>query len=70
MNELYLKKLVDGIDLNTNEMKRIMEKIMTGEIPESLIGAILTALSIKGETVEEITAAAIETLALSPSTPS
>jgi len=59
MNELYLKKLVNGKDLNKKEMKKIMGKIMTGELPESLIGALLTALSIKGETVEEITAAAI-----------
>lgn len=59
MNEVYLKKLVNGNNLNTKEMKNIMEKIMKGELPESLIGAILTALSIKGETVEEITAAAI-----------
>jgi anthranilate phosphoribosyltransferase len=59
MNEVYLKKLVNGNNLNTKEMKIIMEKIMTGELPESLIGAILTALSIKGETVEEITAAAV-----------
>ena len=58
MIELYLKKVIDRKDLSEAEMQYIMENIMEGKVPEILTGAFLTALSMKGETVEEITAAA------------
>ncbi len=51
-------KVVTAQDLTDTEMTRVMEIIMTGEATEAQIGAFITALRIKGETVAEITAAA------------
>ena len=50
--------LVHGGDLTSEVMEQVMEEIMTGEATDSQKSAFLTALSIKGETIEEITAAA------------
>ena len=52
-----LAKLATGVDLDSDEMT-LMQSIMTGEATPAQIGGALTALRIKGETVEEITAAA------------
>ncbi|MDH5201736.1 MAG: anthranilate phosphoribosyltransferase [Nitrospirota bacterium] len=50
--------LVNGIDLSESEMAECMNEIMEGMATNAQIGAFLTALRIKGETVEEITGAA------------
>ncbi len=57
MKEAILK-VVTGQDLSEAEMTRAMEVIMEGSATEAQIGAFITALRIKGETVAEITAAA------------
>jgi anthranilate phosphoribosyltransferase len=49
---------VQGIHLSEAEMAECMKEIMEGKATEAQIGAFLTALRIKGETVEEITGAA------------
>jgi anthranilate phosphoribosyltransferase len=54
-----LARLIDGQDLSEAEMVAVMEEIMTGAATPAQIGAFLTALRIKGETVDEITGAAI-----------
>lgn len=51
-------KLIKGNDLTEAEMVSVMEEIMTGTAEGAQIGAFLTALRIKGETVAEITGAA------------
>jgi len=51
-------KVVTRQDLSEGEMTRAMEIIMTGEATEAQIGAFITGLRMKGETVTEITAAA------------
>ena len=51
-------KVVSRQDLTEAEMTRAMEAIMSGEATEAQIGAFITALRMKGETVAEITAAA------------
>ncbi len=51
-------KVVTRQDLTEAEMVRAMEVIMTGRATEAQIGAFITALRMKGETVTEITAAA------------
>ncbi len=51
-------KVVTRQDLTEAEMTRAMEVIMGGEATEAQIGAFITALRMKGETVPEITAAA------------
>ena len=53
-----LKQLMAGQDLATDEMQAVMQQIMTGECTDAQIGGFLVALAMKGETVEEITAAA------------
>ena len=53
-----LHKVVDGHDLTEDEMVAIMTLIMEGKVDRSLLGAFLTALRMKGETVAEISGAA------------
>lgn len=50
--------LVDNIHLGETEMAACMKELMEGRATDAQIGAFLTALRIKGETVEEITGAA------------
>jgi anthranilate phosphoribosyltransferase len=45
-------------DLSTHVMEQVMDEIMTGEATDAQKGAFLTALAMKGETIDEITAAA------------
>jgi anthranilate phosphoribosyltransferase len=54
----FIYKVVNRQDLTAEEMTRAMETIMTGEATDAQIGAFITALRMKGETVTEITAAA------------
>jgi anthranilate phosphoribosyltransferase len=53
-----IKMLVSNINLSESEMAECMKEIMEGKATDAQIGAFLTALRIKGETVEEITGAA------------
>jgi anthranilate phosphoribosyltransferase len=53
-----IQKVVDGVNLSEEEMEGAMDVIMGGEGTPAQIGAFITALRLKGETVEEITAAA------------
>ena len=52
------RQVAAGNDLTREEMQSVMRQIMSGEATDAQIGAFLTALMIKGETVEEITGAA------------
>lgn len=51
----YAAKAVDGINLSEDEAADAMDIIMSGGATNSQIAALLTALRMKGETVEEIT---------------
>ncbi|NJD39189.1 MAG: anthranilate phosphoribosyltransferase [Geobacter sp.] len=53
-----LARVVDRHDLSEGEMIEVMNQIMSGECTQAQIGAFITALRMKGETVEEITGAA------------
>ena len=53
-----INMLVNKISLSEAKMAECMKEIMEGKTTEAQIGAFLTALRIKGETVEEITGAA------------
>lgn len=53
-----IDKVVRRIDLTRDEMTQIFEEIMGGVATPVQIGAFITALRMKGETVDEITAAA------------
>ncbi|MBI4690671.1 MAG: anthranilate phosphoribosyltransferase [Nitrospirae bacterium] len=50
--------IVSNINLSEAETAECMQEIMEGKATDAQIGAFLTALRIKGETVEEITGAA------------
>ncbi len=54
----YIKLLVDYKDLDKDQMKNAMNAIMEGKVSEPQMSAFLTALRMKGETVDEIVAAA------------
>src|SRR5262249_52388652 len=49
-----LKKVVDKVDLTAEEAEAVLEQIMTGESTDAQLAALLTALRMKGETVEEL----------------
>jgi len=51
-------KVVRSEDLTEEEAIQVMEEIMSGKATDAQIGAFITALRIKGETVEEITGCA------------
>ena len=53
-----IDKAVRKIDLPEAEMMATMNEIMGGEATPAQIGAFITALRMKGETVEEVTGAA------------
>lgn len=51
-------KVVERENLTEAEMVDVMDQIMSGEATPAQIGSFITALRMKGETVEEITGAA------------
>ena len=53
-----IQKVVDGQDLTESETIDTMTEIMSGEVTDAQIACFITALRLKGETVEEITGAA------------
>jgi len=53
-----LQVVVDGKDLSAERMQEVMMEIMEGRATPAQIGAILTALRMKGENAAEITGAA------------
>jgi len=53
-----LDKVVRNIDLPEGEMMAVMEEVMEGKATPAQIGSFMTALRMKGETVEEVTGAA------------
>jgi|TARA_B110000259_G_scaffold80651_1_gene94402 anthranilate phosphoribosyltransferase len=53
-----LNQLLNGQDLSHDQMLAVMQQVMGGELTTAQISALLIALRLKGETVDEITAAA------------
>lgn len=58
--EEAIKKLVKKEDIGYEMAKEVMNEIMSGQASEVQKSAYLTALSMKGETIEEITGSAEE----------
>lgn len=50
----YIKKVIEGQNLTINEAEDAMNCIMSGGVSDAQIASYLTALRIKGETVDEI----------------
>ncbi len=57
-----LRKTIDklrcGVSLTKGEMVAAMEQMMEGQVSDIQVASFLTAMSMKGETVEEVTAGA------------
>ncbi len=53
-----ISKVVKGADLTEEEMMHVMSEIMGGAASPAQIASFITALRLKGETVDEITGAA------------
>ncbi|WP_227430584.1 anthranilate phosphoribosyltransferase [Psychrobacter sp. I-STPA6b] len=53
-----LNRMLQRIDLTQTEMQEVMNIIMQGGCSDAMMGALLVALRMKGESIEEITAAA------------
>lgn len=53
-----LNQLLAAKDLSHDQMLAVMQQVMSGELSEAQIAALLIALRVKGETVDEIAAAA------------
>lgn len=50
-------KVVGGNDLSENEMITVMDEIMSGQATDAQIASFITALRMKGETIDEIVGA-------------
>jgi anthranilate phosphoribosyltransferase len=53
-----IQTALDKQDLTTAQMREVMQQIMTGQASDAQIAGFLIALRVKGESVDEITAAA------------
>ena len=53
-----IAKVVERENLTESEMIEVMDQVMSGEATPAQTAAFITALRMKGETVEEITGAA------------
>ncbi len=49
--------LATGRDLTEQQARLAVDAIMTGEVPEAIIGAFLAALRVKGESADELAGA-------------
>ena len=49
-----LRKAIQRKELSRSESKNVMREIMSGNVTNAQLGAFLVALSMKGETIEEI----------------
>jgi len=52
-----LARVVERLDLSTDEMRRVMRQIMQGEATPAQIGGLLVALRMKSESIDEIVGA-------------
>ena len=59
MVQQSIQTLMDRKDLAKQESYECFKEIMTGQVPEILIASFLTALRMKGETIPEISGAAL-----------
>lgn len=50
-----IQKVVDRENLSEEEAKRVMNIVLSGEATQAQIGAFLTAMRMKGETLDELT---------------
>ncbi|MCH1932520.1 anthranilate phosphoribosyltransferase, partial [Shewanella sp. A25] len=56
--QTLLEQLYRGESLSREQAQRLFQPLVAGELNEITISALLTALKIKGETIDEISGAA------------
>ena len=54
----YLRQIVEGRNLDQNQMGRMIDEILSGNVTDAQVGAFMAALATKGETFEELAGAA------------
>lgn len=54
----HLKKIIEGVHLDENQMADVMMEIFSGSLTDAQIGAFMGALATKGETEQELAGAA------------
>jgi anthranilate phosphoribosyltransferase len=54
-----ISRVIESKDLDEKQMVAVMNEIMSGEATPAQIGSFITALRMKGETIEEISGAAM-----------
>jgi len=54
----HLKKIIEGVHLDENQMADVMTEIFSGSLTDAQIGAFMGALATKGETDQELAGAA------------
>lgn len=54
-----ISRIIENKDLDENQMVEVMNEIMSGETTPAQIGSFITGLRMKGETIEEISGAAM-----------
>jgi len=54
-----IQKLLNGEDLSLEMAKAVMDEIMSGNATNAQIASFITAMRMKGETIDEITACAM-----------
>ncbi len=52
--DMTIKKISNNENITEEEAQKVMNEIMTGNVPNAQIGAYLMGLKVKGETIEEI----------------
>ena len=58
MIQKAIHDVIEGQDLSFQAAREVMNEIMSGETTPAQMAAFLTALRMKGETIDEITACA------------
>ena len=56
--QAFIQKIANGNNLSESEMEKTMGELLDGRYASSQVAAFLTAMRMKGETVDEITGAA------------
>ncbi len=54
----YIEKIISGVDLSVEDMTTVMMALMSGDVDPIVASSFLTALKMKGESVDEIVAGA------------
>src|SRR5512145_1310906 len=59
MEAQYLKKLIEHFSLSAEESKELMQKFISGSYEPKIAASLMSILSFKGETPEELTGFAV-----------